>query len=78
MQALAIKEYKSGKEAVDAFLAGHDFIISDLFGKYAKWDGKRFSIRNCEPGTAIELRYGHFNSQVTMVVVPEHDGEDQV
>ena len=73
MQAIAIKRYKSGREAREAFLAGHDFIICDLFGKYAKWDGKRFSIRDVEPKTYVEIRFGHFNSEVTTLTTPEEE-----
>ena len=63
------RKYRTAGEAKADFLAGLDFIIRDVTGKYGKWSGKPFSIRDIDSGETIELRYGLNNSKCTMVTV---------
>ncbi len=63
------RRYSTAKDAIADFEKGMDFIIQDVAGKYGKWSGKPFSIRDIDSGEIIELRYGLNNSKCTTVTV---------
>ena len=62
------RDYKSGKEAKEDFLAGKDFIIADMF---SRWDGKPCSIRDFDEGELIEIRYAKLRKLVMVTVKKE-------
>lgn len=60
------RDYKSAKDAADAWLAGKDFILESV----SPWMGKPCSIRNTEPGDKVSVRYAH-KRKVTIVTTPK-------
>jgi hypothetical protein len=48
------RDYKTAKEAKEAWLAGKDWKVADYF---SPWDGKPISIRDFPTGTAVTLRF---------------------
>ncbi|MGD1831023.1 MAG: hypothetical protein ACPKM1_15790 [Spirochaetaceae bacterium] len=48
------KDYKSKKEVVAAFRQGKDFILKNIT---SRWDNMPCSIRDCQPGDMVKLRY---------------------
>jgi hypothetical protein len=59
------RDYKTAKEAKEAFLSGKDFILKDIT---SRWDGKPCSCRDFR-GEIVEVRYNK-RQRLTMVPVP--------
>lgn len=55
------RDYKSKKEALEAFYQGKDFILNDFSSPY---DGKPCSIRDFNKGAQVLLRYGNLRKTV--------------
>ena len=57
------RDYKTAKEAKEAWQAGQDFIIQNFFSPY---DGKPINKQDAKPGEIIGLRYRQ-KTQLTIV-----------
>jgi len=55
------RDYKSAKDAQEAWASGLDFILHDLT---SSWDGKPCSVRDFPPDTHVNIRY-HNLTQIT-------------
>ncbi len=63
------RTYRSARQVKADFKKGKDFIIADAAGKYGRWFGKPFSIRDIEPGEIVEIRFGKHFAKCTTVKV---------
>ena len=63
------RTYRTARQVKADFKAGKDFIIMDAAGKYSKFSGQPFSIRDINPGEIIEIRFGKHFAKCTTVTV---------
>ena len=61
------RDYRSKREAVEAFKSGADFILNSFTSQF---DGKPCSIRDFSPGDAVKVRYNNL-TRVAVVTVSE-------
>lgn len=66
----AYGNYTSPEGVTEAFLQGKDFRTAHAMGNQV------CSIRNFNPGTLIELRYGKYYADACVVTVPEGGTKD--
>lgn len=64
------RDYKSAKEAVEAYLSGVDFILADVSSEY---HGRYCSCRDF-PNQAMELRYKKLSRLTFGTYVPPQPG----
>ena len=59
------RDYKTAKEAMDAFDAGKDFVLNDAT---SRWHGKPCSKRDFPEGADMKLRYNGNKSLVVFSI----------
>lgn len=60
------KDYRTPQAVVDAWNAGHDFLIADIS---SKWD-RRYTSKRDWPDHAVRIRYNHLEQFIIV-----HDGK---
>lgn len=60
-----LTDYKTAKAAKEAFKSGKDFVINNIS---SQWDGKPCSIRDCNVGDVVTIRFNR-KAKLTMYKV---------